>query len=72
VDKTGRIWFDDSLNGSIGVYNAASGTAKMLTLSNPNSHPHNGLVVDSKGNSWVAEVFGGPTGLLARIPVGSL
>lgn len=72
VDSTGRIWFDDSLTARVGVYNPQSGEIKTLTLSNPNAHPHNGLAVDSKGNTWFAEVFGGPTGMLGKIPVGTL
>ena len=72
VDTTGRIWFDDSLNARIGYYNPTSGKINTLTLSNPNAHPHNGLATDSKGNTWVAEVFGGPTGSLAKIPAGTL
>jgi virginiamycin B lyase len=72
VDGTGRIWFDDSLTARVGVYNPISGIVRTLTLSNPNAHPHNGLAVDSKGNTWFAEVFGGPTGMLGKIPVGTL
>lgn len=72
IDKTGRIWFDDSLNARIGVYNPTSGKISTLTLSNPNAHPHNGLAIDSNNNTWVAEVFGGPTGSLAKIPAGTL
>jgi len=72
VDTTGRIWFDDSLNARIGYYNPTSGKINTLTLTNPNAHPHNGLATDSKGNTWVAEVFGGPTGSLAKIPAGTL
>jgi virginiamycin B lyase len=72
IDSTGRIWFDDSLNARIGVYNPTSGKISTLTLSNPNAHPHNGLAIDSNNNTWVAEVFGGPTGSLAKIPAGTL
>ncbi len=72
VDTTGRIWFDDSLNARIGYYNPTSGKINTLTLTNPNAHPHNGLATDSKGNTWVAEVFGSPIGSLAKIPAGTL
>ncbi len=72
VDKTGRIWFDDSENARIGYYDPSSGKINTLTLSNPSAHPHNGLALDSQGNTWVAEVFGGPTGSLAKIPAGTL
>jgi streptogramin lyase len=43
VDKTGRIWFEDSLKARIGVYDPTSGKIVSLTLSNSNAHPHNGL-----------------------------
>jgi virginiamycin B lyase len=72
VDQQGRIWFDDSLSARVGYYDPASGNIKTLTLSNPSAHPHNGLALDSLGNTWVAEVFGGPTGSLAKIPTGTL
>ena len=72
VDKTGRIWFDDSLSARVGVYTPSSGTLKTLTLSNRTAHPHNGLAVDGGGNIWVAEVYGGPTGSLAKIAAGTL
>jgi len=72
VDTKGRIWFDDSLNARIGYYDPTSGKINTLTLNNLNAHPHNGLGIDSKGNAWVAEVFGGPTGSLAKIPAGTL
>jgi streptogramin lyase len=60
------------LNARVGVYDPASGAIKTLTLSNSNAHPHNGLAVDSKGNTWFAEVFGGPTGMLCKLPAGTL
>jgi len=77
VDNTGRIWFDDSdppsgKNPRVGYYDPTSGKINTLTLNNPNAHPHNGLAIDSKNNTWVAEVFGGPTGSLAKIPAGTL
>jgi len=72
VDNTGRIWFDDSLNARIGVYDPTSKKIASLTLNNHNVHPHNGLAIDNKDNTWVAEVFGGPTGSLAKIPAGTL
>lgn len=72
VDSKGRIWFDDSLNARVGYYDPTTSMIKTLTLSNPNAHPHNGLAVDSKGNTWFAEVFGGPTGMLGKIPAGTL
>jgi streptogramin lyase len=64
--------FRDTLSTRVGFYDPTSGTIKTLTLSNPNEHPHNGLAVDSKGNTWFAEVFGGPTGMLGKVPASTL
>ena len=72
VDQQGRIWFDDSLSARVGFYDPASGNIKTLTLMNLSAHPHNGLALDNQGDSWVAEVFGGPTGSLAKMPAGTL
>jgi virginiamycin B lyase len=72
VDSKGRIWFDDSLSARIGYYNPATSKVTTLTLSNTGAHPHDGLGLDSTGNTWFTEEFGGPTGMLGEIPAGSL
>jgi len=72
VDSTGRIWYDDSLNAIVGVYNPTSAALKTLTLSNLNAHPYDGLAVDSNNNTWFTEEFASPSGNLGKIPVGTL
>src|SRR5713101_1559086 len=72
VDRTGRIWYDDSLNAIVGVYTPSSGALKTLTLSNPLAHPYDGLAVDSTNNTWFTEEFASPSGNLGEIPAGTL
>ena len=69
VDSRGRIWFDDSLSARVGYYNPATGTVTTLTLSYSNAHPHDGLGLDSSGNTWFTEEFANKLG---EIPAGSL
>ena len=72
VDSKGRIWFDDSLSARVGYYNPATSTYKTLTLSNTGAHPYNGLGVDAGNNTWFTEEYGGPTGSLGEVPVGTI
>ena len=72
VDSQGRIWFDDSLSARVGYYNPATSTYKTLTLSNTGAHPYNGFGVDTSNNTWFTELYGGPTGSLGEVPVGTI
>jgi streptogramin lyase len=75
-NTTGRVWFDDSLNQRIGYltpsqYNNDCASANSLagvtytTLTGVNApHPHDGLVVDGKGDVFFSEEFGMQLGLV--------
>jgi virginiamycin B lyase len=68
VDSNGRVWFDDSQSNLVGFYNPSTGLVKTLALTST-SHPHDGLAIDSGGNTWCAEEFGLN---LDKIPSGTL
>jgi streptogramin lyase len=79
ADKQGNIWFTDSLNATIGYYIPTKKVVRLQQLHDPNSHPHDGLVVQSDGTIWFTEEFGslmkddpvqGP--VLVMLPVGSI
>ncbi len=72
VDGNGMVWFDDSLVGRVGYINPTTGTYSTLSLvspSDPSPHPHDGLVVDSSNNVWVAEQNGF---MLDKVPPGAV
>lgn len=61
VDSQNHVWFDDSLANRVGLLDPATGAFSTLSLITPNTtnpHPHDGLLVDSTGNTWVSEQFG--------------
>jgi virginiamycin B lyase len=79
ADKQGNIWFTDSLNATIGYYMPTKNIVRLKQLHDPNSHPHDGLAVQSDGTIWFTEEFGslmkddpvqGP--VLVMLPVGSI
>ncbi len=79
ADKQGNIWFTDSLNATIGYYIPAKNVVRLKQLHDPNSHPHDGLAVQSDGTIWFTEEFGsrmqgdpvqGPA--LVMLPAGSI
>lgn len=57
ADPQGNIWFTDSLNATVGYY-IPKGIEITQGLHDPNSHPHDGLVVQSNGTVWFTEQFG--------------
>lgn len=58
ADRQGNIWFTDSLNATVGYYNPSQKVEKVQKLNDPNSHPHDGLVIQSDGTVWFTEQFG--------------
>jgi streptogramin lyase len=58
VDSYGQIWFDDSLQSIFGSF-PDSGKGSFATYPTPtaNSHPHDGLNVDSQNRIWFTEEF---------------
>lgn len=69
TDSTGKVWFDDALSARVGYLDPSTGAIKTLTLSNNNAHPHDGLLIDSKGNTWFTELYGNQLG---KLPAGTL
>jgi streptogramin lyase len=61
---TDRVWFDNSLTAEVGSFSPSTGTFAMTTLSDCNSHPHDGLSLDSAGNVWFGEEFANAIGEL--------
>ena len=58
ADPQGNIWFSDSLNAAVGYYIPTKRSESIEQLHDPNSHPHDGLVVQSDGTVWFTEQFG--------------
>jgi streptogramin lyase len=63
---TDRLWFDNSLTAQIGSFTPSTGTFDITTLSDCNSHPHDGLSLDSAGNVWFGEEFANALGELGH------
>jgi streptogramin lyase len=59
LDGNGYLWFDDSLQNTIGSFPATgSGSFSMYTVPTSRSHPHDGLRVDSLNRVWFDEQYG--------------
>lgn len=61
VDSNGVVWFDDSLSSRFGSYNPTTGIFSMYIIGGcvtNNTHPHDGLNIDSSNNIWFTEEFG--------------
>jgi streptogramin lyase len=59
VDGNGLVWFDDSLQNTIGSFPATgSGSFSMYTVPTSRSHPHDGLRVDGLNRVWFDEEYG--------------
>ena len=54
ADAKGNIWFDDSLSQRVGYLVPATGQVVTRTVP-PNSHPHDGLILDNDGRVWFTE-----------------
>lgn len=59
IDSNGLVWFDDSLQSTFGSFpDSGLGSFSMYTTPTSNSHPHDGLMVDSHNRVWFDEEFG--------------
>ena len=63
IDGAGAIWVDDSINNQIVSYN--KGTFTQIPLAT-NSHPHDGLGVDSSNSVFFTEEFANKLGKIAQ------
>ena len=58
VDSNGLVWFDDALQSTFGSFpDTGSGSFSMYQTPSQNSHPHDGLNVDSQNRIWFTEEF---------------
>jgi streptogramin lyase len=57
VDGAGNVWFDDSLGDQIGYFTPGTRQFTMLPTLPANSHPHDGLRIDSSSSVYVSEEF---------------
>ncbi len=62
VDSNGTVWFDDSENAQIVSFVPSSSTFTEYATPTANSHPHDGLAIDSSNNVWFAEEFANKLG----------
>lgn len=59
VNSKGQIWFDDSLQSIFGSFpDSGSGSFTIHKTPTSNSHPHDGLYIDSQNSIWITEEFG--------------
>ncbi len=56
-NTTGNIWFSDSLGHRVGYLIPSTGQIVTRTLPNSNSHPHDGLIIDSSDRVWFTSEF---------------
>ncbi len=58
VDGSGQIWFDDSLQSIFGSFpDSGSGSFAIYATPTANSHPHDGMNVDSQNRIFFDEEF---------------
>lgn len=64
VDTNGVVWFDDALSSRYGSFNPSAPSGQQFNtyiiggcVTN-NTHPHDGLTIDSSNNIWFTEEFG--------------
>ena len=58
VDSNGLVWFDDALQSAFGSFpDSGNGSFSMYSTPTQNSHPHDGLNVDSQNRIWFTEEF---------------
>ena len=60
VDSNGVVWFDDALSSRYGSFNPSSSQFSIFIIGGcvtNNTHPHDGLTVDSNNNVWFSQEF---------------
>ncbi|HJT55274.1 MAG TPA: hypothetical protein VJ761_02175 [Ktedonobacteraceae bacterium] len=57
ADNKGNVWFDDSDQSIFGSFNISSSSFSLYNTPTSNSHPHDGLNIDSQGTIWFDEEF---------------
>jgi streptogramin lyase len=57
ADRHGLIWLDDSLQNTFGSFPIGGGSFSFYTSPTAQSHPHDGLTVDSQNRVWFDEEF---------------
>ena len=62
IDKSGTVWFTDSLQSILGTFNPASAAFSLYNTPTSNSHPHDGLNIDASNNLWFTEEFANKLG----------
>lgn len=58
VDSKNNIWFSDSLTQQVGYFMPSSGRIVTRATHTSNSHPYDGLLIDSSDRVWFTEEFG--------------
>jgi streptogramin lyase len=60
VDSSGTVWFDDALSSRYGSFTPSSSQFNIYIIGGcvtNNTHPHDGLTIDSNNNIWFSEEF---------------
>jgi virginiamycin B lyase len=57
TDRLGNIWFTDALAQRVGFYTPSTSKVRFVTLSDPNAHPQDGIVIDHYGTVWFTERY---------------
>jgi len=58
VDNKGHVWFTDSLSQRVGYIIPSTGQVVARTIHASNTHPYDGLIVDSSDRAWFTEEYG--------------
>jgi streptogramin lyase len=64
ISSDGVVWFDDALQGIIGSMPVTGGAFTFYPTSTFDSHPHDGLLIDSHNQVWFAEEFADKLGMI--------
>jgi streptogramin lyase len=64
ISSNGVVWFDDALQGLVGSMPITGGAFTFYQPPTPDSHPHDGLVVDSSNHVWFDEEFADQLGMI--------
>ncbi len=57
VDSKGNVWFTDSLSQRVGYLVPSTGQVVARTIHISNSHPNDGLLIDTNDRVWFIEEF---------------